>query len=463
MIKNIDFRGATLILEYINDRVIGASVPVILMLMGLYFTFYLKGFYIFHPIRTVKDMMRREKSGATSPFRALCLALAGTLGVGNIAGVASAIMIGGAGAIFWMWVSAFFAMALKYSEIVLAMKYRKRDGDVNFGGAAYYIKEIFSKCNMKKIGVAVACMFGVLCVINSLTMGCIMQANALSGAVCNIYDINPTFVGVIVAAICYLSLKKDSQRVGKISEIAVPIATISYIVVAFFAIYVGKDKIFLAFGKIFSEAFDIKSIGGGVLGFLSSRALRMGTMRGLISNEAGCGTAPTAHASSSSRSPYRQGLLGIAEVFVDTILLCTLTALVIIVSGVAPISADPMSFCMSAFSSLLGRWAEYLIAILVFIFAYATMICWAHYGREALRFFTRKSLTQKMFLAVFCALCVLGAVSAPTLVWDLADLAIGFMTLINLGVLFVARREVAYETKIGVNNNTSVNEIFTKN
>lgn len=452
-----------MILEAVNERVISIAVPILLMLMGVFFTFYLKGFYIFHPIRSIKDMMRKEKSGATSPFRALCLALAGTLGVGNIAGVASAIMIGGAGAVFWMWVSAFFAMALKYSEIVLAMKYRKSDGETYFGGAAYYIKEIFSSRKMKRIGAGVACIFGILCIINSLTMGCIMQVNALSGAVCNIYDANPAILGALAAVICYLSLKSDSQRVGRISEIAVPIASVSYIVVAILAIYVGKDKIFLAFENIFSEAFDFESIGGGILGFLCSRALRMGTMRGLISNEAGCGTAPTAHASSSSRSPYRQGLLGIAEVFVDTILLCTLTALVIIVSGVTPCSADPMSFCMSAFSSLLGGWAEYLIAILVFIFAYATMICWAHYGREALGFFTRKPLTQKLFLVTFCALCVLGAVSAPTLVWDLADLAIGLMTLINLAVLFIARKEISAETSYGQKQNASVNEMFTKN
>lgn len=452
-----------MILEAVNERVISVAVPILLMLMGGYFTFSLKGFFIFHPIRTIRDMLKKEGSGGTSPFRALCLALAGTLGVGNIAGVASAIMIGGAGAVFWMWVSAFLAMVLKYAEIVLAMKYRKSDGDSYFGGATYYIKEIFSSRKLKRLGIFLAGVFGVLCVVNSLTMGCIMQVNALSGAVCNIFDVSPFLVGSFVAVICFLSVCKDSKRVGKISEIAVPLASVAYIVVALLAIYVGKEKIFLALGKIFSEAFDFKSIGGGVFGFLSSRALRMGTMRGLISNEAGCGTAPTAHASSSSKSPYRQGLLGIAEVFVDTILLCTLTALVIIVSGFAPCSADPMSFCIGAFSSLLGGWVGGFIAILVFIFAYATMICWAHYGREALIFFTQNPLLQKLFLALFSALSLFGAISSPRLVWDLADLAIGLMTLINLGVLFMARYEIAEMTAWGLKQNRTVKEIFTKN
>lgn len=451
-----------MILEYINKNIISACVPILLMLMGVYFTVYLKGFHVFHPLRTIKDMLRKEANGGTSPFRALCLALAGTLGVGNIAGVASAIMIGGAGAVFWMWVSALLAMVLKYAEIVLAMKYRKNDGKTNYGGATYYIKEIFSKLKMKKIGVAVACIFGALCIVNSLTMGCIVQVNALSGAVCGIFDTKPVLVGGIVAVVCYLSLVNDSQRVGKISEIAVPIASVSYIVVAIMAIYVGKDKIFLAFYKIFSQAFDFKSVSGGFIGFLSSRALRMGTMRGLISNEAGCGTAPTAHASSSSKSPYRQGLLGIAEVFVDTILLCTLTALVIIVSGISPRGDDPMRFCMDSFSFLLGEWAGYFIAILVFIFAYATMICWAHYGREALGFFTKKTPVEKLFLGVFCVLSIFGAISSPTLVWDLADLAIGLMTLINLGVLFMARREIREETYIGTKKKRAVKEMFTK-
>ena len=315
---------------------------------------------------------------------------------------------------------------------------------------------------MKRTGIVLSCLFGVLCVINSLTMGCIMQVNAISGAVRSIYDISPVTVGVIVAVICYIALKSDSQRVGKISEIAVPVASILYIIISVLAIYVGKDKIFIAFARIFSDAFDFESIGGGILGFLGSRALRMGTMRGLISNEAGCGTAPTAHASSSSKSPYRQGLLGIAEVFVDTILLCTLTALVIIISGVTPSSIDPMRFCMSAFSSLLGGWAESIIMLLVFIFAYATMICWAHYGREALRFFTEKLFAQKLFLYIFCALSLLGATFTPRLAWDLADLAVGLMTLINIGVLFMARRKIAEETNIGIDKNSGVKEMFTK-
>lgn len=438
-----------MIIEVLNKYVFSLLSPIALMCAGLFFTLYLGAFHIFHPIRTVRHIMKKTKSGTDSPFRALCLALAGTLGVGNIVGVASAILVGGAGAVFWMWVSAILAMTLKYAEILLAVKYRKCGCDGFFGGAVYYIKAAFESIKMRRIGCVTAAFFGVLCIVNSLSMGCVMQINALSSSFSSVLEISPVAVGAVVCLLCLLSVCGDRRRVGKISEFAVPIASIAYIVVGILAIYVGRDKISHAFLKIFNEAWDFNSIGGGIIGFLSSRALRFGTMRGLISNEAGCGTAPTAHASANTDSPYRQGLFGIVEVFVDTIVLCTLTALVIIIAGESGY-ASPMDFCTSAFVSLLGGWVRYFMAGAIFVFAFATMICWAHYGFEALRYFTDKIWVRGAYMFVFCASAIFGAVASADIVWEIADLAIGAMTLINVTVLLMMRREILIETRRGI-------------
>ena len=439
-----------MIIEALNKYIFSLISPIALMCAGLFFTLYLGAFHIFHPIRTLRHMMKKTNAGGTSPFRALCLALAGTLGVGNIVGVASAISIGGAGAVFWMWVSAILAMTLKYAEILLAVKYRKRGQSGFFGGAVYYIVAAFESRKMKRIGGIIAAIFGVLCIANSLSMGCVMQINALSSSISSVANISPVFIGIFVCALCILSVCGNRQRVGKISEIAVPVASIAYIIVCVLAIYVGRDKIFHAFGKIFTDAWNFRGISGGIVGFLSSRALRYGTMRGLISNEAGCGTAPTAHASANTDSPYRQGLFGIVEVFVDTIVLCTLTALVIIIAGDVGYVSSPMDFCTSAFALLLGGWVRYFMAGAIFIFAFATMICWAHYGFETLRYFSNKVCFRIIYMAVFCISAILGAVASADIVWEIADLAIGAMTLINVSVLLMMRREILDETRRGI-------------
>ena len=435
-----------MIIEALNKYVFSLLPPIMLMGAGMFFTLYLGGFHILHPIRTFKNMIQTKGSSDQSPFRALCLALAGTLGVGNIVGVASAIAIGGAGAIFWMWVSAILAMTLKYAEILLAVKYRKCGRDGFFGGAVYYIKVAFESRKMKKIGCLTSAIFGALCIVNSLSMGCVMQINALSSSILSVADISPVLIGAIVCVLCLLSVCGDRHRVSKISEIAVPLASIAYIVVGILAIYVGKDKISHAFLKIFENAWDFRSVGGGIFGFLSSKSLRYGTMRGLISNEAGCGTAPTAHASANTESPYRQGLLGIVEVFVDTIVLCTLTAIVIIIAGESGRGIDPMDFCINSFEYLLGGWVRYFMAGAIFVFAFATVICWAHYGRESLGYLTKRRSVATIYLVVFCIAVFVGSISAPSWAWLFADLALGVMTIMNLSVLIPQFPEVKRET-----------------
>lgn len=433
----------------IINSILGVVAPVILLVAGVFFSFRLGCFHLRHPLRTIRLMTQRESAGGISPVRALSLALAGTLGVGNIVGVASSIALGGYGSIFWMWVSALVAMILKYAEIVLAMLYRERDkrGDLH-GGAYYYIKAFFRSKGWIRLGSFMGSMFAVLCLLNCASMGSMVQSNAISSALSGQFGIPEAVTGGIIAAVSLVIIMGNSQRISAFSEKLVLVMSVGYVIVSLAALILHGDRVLPAFRSIFECAFTLKSAAFGVSGYAFARSFRMGCMRGLMSNEAGCGTAPAAHATSSSRIPAKQGLLGIAEVFVDTILLCTLTALVIIVAGEGPLEhADaPMLITLNAYSSLLGDWAGVFISVSVLLFGLATVICWAHYGREALRFLRKGRDSGLGFCVAYAALVFFGTVCSVALAWELADLAIGLMTVINVTVLCLMSREVRRET-----------------
>ncbi len=382
------------------------------------------------------------------------MALAGTLGVGNIVGVAGAIAVGGFGAIFWMWVSALFAMVLKYAEIVLAISHR-RVGKVNYGGAVYYIRDAFSKHD--RIGAVIAAIFAMLMLLDGFTTGSTLQINAAATSAESVCGIPAIAVGVFAALLTVAVVITGAKGVSKLTEVLIPLLSLGYILMSLGVLALRSDEIIPAFSSIFRDAFRPISASGGVLGFLTSRALRFGSMRGLLSNEAGCGTAPTAHAAADTDSPIEQGFWGIFEVFVDTILLCTLTALVIIVNydSVAHLGSDGIMMAITAYSTTLGPWAEYVLAGSVSVFGIATVLCWAHYGRETVDYlFGHKKLPSFVFLIIYAVVTVIGSNASTSSVWELADLALGSMTLINLAILFVARGEIAEQTKKYFNKKT---------
>lgn len=438
-------------LEFFNNNIISVITPIMLLMSGLFFSFKLKFFYIRHPIKIIKSMLTPTKKGGISPFRAVTLALAGTLGVGNIAGVASSIAIGGFGSVFWMWVSALVAMVLKYAEIVLAISHRRVDGDEYRGGASYYIEDFFAAKNKKGIGKLLGGIFAVLCVINAITMGCMIQSNAVSTSFEGVWNI-PTFaVGAILALLSAIVISGNARFISAFSEKVVPLMTLGYIILSVAVLAARREYIADAFNLIFEDAFSPASAAGGVFGFLVSRGLKAGTMRGLMSNEAGCGTAPTAHAAAECESPAAQGFWGIFEVFVDTILLCTLTALVIIVSAIGngdllALGDNPMMMAIKAYSSVLGGWSEYYMAISILLFAFATVVCWAHYGKESLTFLTKRKAPITVYIVLYSIFVFVGALAAPRSAWLAADLALGIMTIINLAVLFFMSNEVKRET-----------------
>lgn len=438
-------------LEFINDNIVSVITTLMLLTAGAYFSVKLRVFYFRHPIRVLRLMLKKEKKDGISPFRAVTLALAGTLGVGNVAGVASAIAIGGYGAVFWMWASAFIAMSLKYAEIVLAVMYRKTDrvSGEYYGGAPYYIIGHLKKCGHSVVGRLLAAAFALFCIINSITMGCLVQSNAVATSFAGVADANPAVIGVTLAVLCGAVVVGNVRWISAVSEKIVPAMTLGYVFISVAVIAVRWTDVPRAFEAIFADAFKLEGAAGGAVGFFVSHGMRAGTVKGLMSNEAGCGTAPTAHAAASTGSPAKQGLWGIFEVFVDTVLLCTLTAIVIVLAGgeALELSADPMMMAIRSYSSVLGKWSEYYICVSVLLFAFATMICWAHYGKESVRCLTDRKAPQMIYVLLFCVFIAVGAISAPSLAWLAADMAIGIMTVINLPVLLSASSDVRRETE----------------
>ena len=437
-------------LEFINTYVFGVATPVALMAAGLFFGFRLRWFYLTSPMVIWRTLTYRERSGGTSPLSALALALAGTLGVGNIVGVASAIYLGGVGSIFWMWVSALAAMLLKYAETVLALRHRRRDEAGEYhGGAMYYIKEAFRAHGKPAAGAAVAAVFALLCIVNALSMGCVIQINAVSRALHGVWGIGTAFTGGFLAMMTVAVIVSGRDGITRLTGNLVPLMTVAYVVMSLAVMILRRDCLPDAFASIFEDAFCARGAAGGVLGFALSRGVRYGTMRGLMSNEGGCGTAPIAHSGSSAKEAARQGIWGIVEVFVDTILLCTMTAVVIIISldQVTVYGADPIMMTLRAYSAVLGGWAEYVMGIMVLFFGFATVICWAHYGMECVDYLTRRQILRRGFVAAYGAAVLLGALAAPDAVWSVADFALGAMTLINLAVICSMSGEVKEETE----------------
>lgn len=427
----------------------GGLIPLLLMGEGVFFLFYLGFLPLRKPVGMLRSMMTPTDRKGVSPFRAVMLALAGTLGVGNIVGVANALWIGGAGAIFWMWISALFAMILKYAEILLAVLHRREGKHGFFGGAYYYIKDYFEAHRCKRIALILSSLFALLMIVDALCMGCVIQVNAVSSAFEGVMNLPTWISGALLLILTVPVLFKGSRGISSLTELLVPIMTAGYIILSAAVLILKRDALGEAFGSIFSQAFTGNGVAGGVVGFLTSRALRTGTMRGLLSNEGGCGTAPTAHACANTQSPAAQGIWGIFEVFVDTILLCTLTALVILVSysEVDMLGHNSVMMTIRAYSAVLGGWAEYFFCVAIFCFGYATVLCWANYGAESLRFLTGKKRYRYLYFGAVGICVAMGSVVAPGSVWDIADFSIATLTFINIVMLFLMRKEIKRESK----------------
>lgn len=432
-------------LDFFNKYVFGALTPVLLLASGIYFSFRLKFFHLLHPLRILKTILTKSEGSGTSPFRALTVALAGTLGVGNIAGVALAIVSGGPGAIFWMWISALAAMIIKYAEIALAVHYRKKHaGEVNgyYGGAMYYIREGLGNTKLSRI---LAAVFAVLCIFNSISMGSVIQISVIAESLEGRLGVPSVTTGIAIAILTAIVVCGGAKSISGLTVRLVPFMSIVYVMLSMYIILANLGELPRVFGMIIESAFTPGTALGGIGGFFLSRSMRYGVARGLLSNEAGCGTAPIAHAASNTKSAAVQGLWGIVEVFVDTILLCSMTAFVILISydAVSAAKISGIMLTIKAFEFTFGDAAGIIICAAVLLFAFATIICWAFYGSECVAYFTRSHTVKTLYLAVYCASVLFGAVAASNFIWSLADFAIcGMMTVNTSCILFMSNKVV---------------------
>ena len=389
-------------------------------------------------LRPLFRRRERRKTG-TSPLAALSLALAGTLGVGNITGVASAMMAGGPGAVFWMWIGALAAVPVKYAEVLLAVRYRERTPDGWRGGAMYVIRDGFGGT---KAAGCLASLFAVLCAANALVTGNLIQSNA---AVSLLPHDHRMLWGLLLSLLVGLSVCFGTRRIERVAARLMPALTAFYIAVCLLAVVPRASMLPGMLSVIIRSAFSIRALGGGMLGFSMREALRFGVMRGIFSNEAGCGTSPTAHAAADTDSEHHQALLGVCEVIFDTLILCTLSALVLLTAdgggGIIPWhgSGDAAPVVMDAFRLLCGSRLTEGVRIATVLFAYASIIAQIYYGLTAVGFLSEKKTAGRLFLGLSVLTPLFGAAVSPGVMWLAADLLLGSMTVLNCAVLLLLR------------------------
>ncbi len=387
---------------------------------------------------------KKQNGDGVSSFQALCTALAATVGTGNIVGVAGALAIGGPGAVFWMWISALFGMVTKMAEATLAVRYRVRVGEEYMGGPMYYIRYGLGR-KWAWLG-GVYAFFGV---VAALGVGNATQVNAviLSINTCiTAFDGTPRrmldlYMGVSLAVIVLILLLGGAKRIGTVAERLVPFAAALYLLLGILVLTLRANAIPTAFAAILRGAFSPRAVTGGVIGSAMT-TLRIGVSRGVFTNEAGMGTAAMAHGSALVRHPVQQGLMGIVEVFLDTIVICTVTALVILCSGIPiPYGTSAPELTSLAFSSVLGDWVQVIIAVSLCLFAFATILGWGLYGARCAQYLFGQGMWKK-FAWLQAATVILGAVLNTSTVWLLAEIVNGLMAIPNLIALFMLTPEL---------------------
>lgn len=434
--------------DKINQIIWGPLMLLLLLGIGVYITVRTNFFQLtkWKPIWKfiICSLFEKKKDSqkSISPFQATATALAGTMGTGNIVGIATAITAGGAGAIFWMWVSAFFGMMTKYAEIVLAVKFRttNQHGEL-VGGPMYYIEK-----GLKQKWLAV--LFAVFCTLASFGIGNMTQVNAISQTLSTSFGIQPMVVGIVCALLAGLVILGGMKRITSITTALIPVLSIGYMVGCILSLYLNRQNILPAFALILEQAFDWKSAGGGILGYMCMNAVKFGVSRGVFSNEAGLGSAPIAHAASCTENPVKQGMWGIFEVFADTIVVCTLTALVILTSGayLNP-SLDGSDLTTAAFSNTLGDFSGIFLSIAVTLFAFATLISWCYYGEKSVEYLFQSERAIRIYRSIYIILAIVGAVIELKLVWNISDTLNGLMAIPNLIALVSLSGIVIRDTK----------------
>lgn len=426
----------TSIVQGINKVLWDYALLFLLCGTGIWFTIRLK----FVQVRRFRDGWNKTFGGlfkkgdkadenGISSFQALTTAIAAQVGTGNLAGAATAIAAGGPGAIFWMWLSAFFGMATIYAEALMAQKYRTmKDGQIT-GGPVYYIRAAFKGT----FGKVLAAIFSVLIIFALGFMGNAVQANSIGDAFATAFGINPVIIGVIIAVIAFFIFAGGITRIAKVTEKMVPFMAFFYIIGSLIVIAINYRAIPHAFYSIFVGAFSPQALAGGVLGVTVQKAMRYGVARGLFSNEAGMGSTPHAHAIAKVDHPGDQGCVAIVSVFIDTFVVLSMTALVVLTTGVVRPDGSLIGTALTqaAFSTVFGKFGHIFIAVCMFFFAFSTVIGWYFFGETNVKYlFGQKAV--KIYAVLVCVMIVIGSALKVELVWDMADAFNGMMVIPNL-------------------------------
>lgn len=429
-------------LQWLNDNIIwGAPMLVIYLLTGVIFTVKIR-FSQFSKLggifsRTLFSKTKEKSDGKNlSPLQTLTSALATTLGTGNIVAVGAAVAVGGAGAVFWMLISAFLGMATCYGENVLGMKYRvKREDGSWFGGAFHYITAAFGTPAAGKL-------YALLCVAASVGIGNMTQINAMSGALNMAFGIPAYIIGAFATVLLVWLIFGGIRLFGRVTEKVIPVISIIYVVGCIAVIALNIVNLPEVIVRIFREAFDLSAVSGGILGSVMMRSMSWGFRRGVFSNEAGLGSSVMLNTATRSEDPHKQGMWAMLQVFFDTVVMCTLTALTLLVTGGEKVSADGISNAVYAFGDVFGGFSAGFVAVSITVFAITTAAGWSVYGCSSLEYITGRKKGRYLYLILFALATMVGATVRIELIWQLSDLLNGLMAMPNLPAVLILSGEV---------------------
>lgn len=442
------------ILNSISEFVWGPPMLILLVGTGIYLTILLRGLQfrkLFHSLwlALVKRKDEGDNPGDITHFQALMTALAATVGTGNIAGVATAIAVGGPGALFWMWITGLFGMITKYSEAVLAVKYREIDelGTMS-GGPMYYISKGLKQ---KWLGV----MFAIFASIAAFGIGNMVQSNSVADAVQNTFNIPSEVTGIALAILTGMVILGGIKSIGRITGVIVPFMIVFYMLAAIFVVLIHIEHIPHVFQLVITEAFTDTAAVGGFAGATLMLTIRMGVARGVFSNESGLGSAPIAAAAAQTKHPVTQALVSMTQTFIDTIVVCSLTGFAILVSDVLETGVTGVPLTSLAFKTALpGEWGDIVVSLGIIFFAYSTILGWCYYGEKSVEYLLGvKSI--RPYRLIFVIAVFIGAVSNLNLVWTFADIMNALMAIPNLIGLLGLSGIIYWETKnyFGKKNN----------
>ena len=438
------------IVTAINDVLWGYILIYALVGIGIFFTIYLGAPQFFRFVPAVKQVFGQlykehptNRDGESiSSFQALAVAISAQVGTGNVAGVATAIMAGGPGAIFWMWMSSLFGMGTIFAEAILAQNYReKREGQF-IGGPAFYISKGLKNTLGEGPSKFLAAFFAVAIIIALGFIGSMVQSNSIASAVENAFDIEPIITGMGLAVVAGLIFIGGIHRIANFAQLVVPLMAVAYILCAVLILFNFSDHIIPTIQHIVVGAFNPEAIGGGMLGVTMKEAIRYGVARGLFSNEAGMGSTPHAHATALVAHPVLQAFTAFIGVFFDTIVVCTATALIIFLTDADQLGLAGALVTQEAFQIAFGDVGPKIIAVCLTFFAFTTIVGWYYFGESNIRYLFKSNIALQSYRAVVLLFIVLGTLGKVEFVWNLSDMFNGIMVVPNLIALILLRKEI---------------------